>query len=113
MSRFEDNLWREVQRAYGPELSEADGPLHRGSRLRAPVIAGTSLGVVGAGVAAAVILSAASSSPAFAVTQHKDGTVSVAIWRVAGIPGANARLAQLGVRARAVRVDNGCQVSAA
>ena len=113
MTKFEDNLWREVEGMYGPELSGADGPLHQRSSLRRPVIAGTSLGIVGASVGAAVILTAASSPPAFAVTPNRDGTVSVMIRRIDGIPGANRRLAQLGIHARAVQVADGCQVSAA
>ena len=112
MTRFEDNLWREVEGKYGPELSEAAGPLHPRSRLRVPMIAGTSVGVVG-GSAAVLVLTAASSSPAFAVTPHRDGTVSVVIRRIEGIPGANQRLAQLGIHARAVRVADGCQIPAA
>jgi hypothetical protein len=109
MTEFEDNLWREMEGAYGSELSDADGPLHVRSRLRTPVIAGTSLGVVSAGAAAVIVLTAGSAAPAFAVTSHRDGTVSVVIRRVEGIPGANQRLAQLGIRARAVQVAFGCQ----
>jgi hypothetical protein len=73
------------------------------------VIAGASLGVAGASAAAVVVLGAASSPPAFAVTTHRDGTVSVVIRRIDGIPGANHRLAQLGIRVRAVQVDAHCQ----
>ena len=77
MTRFDDNLWREVERTYGSELAGADGPLSSGPRRRLPVIAGASLGVAGASAAAVIVLSAASSPPAFAVTSHPDGTVSV------------------------------------
>ena len=109
MSKFEDNLWREVEEKYGSELSEAPGPVH--SRpLRGPVLAGTSLGIVGAGTAAVLVLTAAGSSPAFAVTTQPNGYVSVVIRRIEGIPGANRRLAQLGIHARAVSVADGCQV---
>ncbi len=108
MTRFEDNLWRELAGTYGPQLSDADGPLHPRSRLRAPLVAGTSLGVIGAGVAAVIVLTAGSAAPAFAVTSHQDGTVSVVIRRIDGIPGANRRLEQLGIRARAVQVATGC-----
>jgi hypothetical protein len=111
MTRFEDNLWREVESRYGSELSGADGPLQRRSRLRMPMIAGTSLGLVGAGTAAVIVLTAASSSPAYAVTSNPDGTVSVVIHRIEGIPGANQRLAQLGIRARTVRVAGACQAT--
>jgi hypothetical protein len=110
MTKFEDNLWREVEEKYGSELSQAPGPVHSPSRLRGPMLAGTSLGVVGAGTAAVLVLSAAGSSPAFAVTTQPNGYVSVVIRRIEGIPGANRRLAQLGIHARAVRVADGCQV---
>jgi hypothetical protein len=113
MTRFDDNLWREVERRYGSELSGADGPLSSGPRRRLPVIAGASLGVAGASAAAVIVLSAASSPPAFAVTSHPDGTVSVVIRRIDGIAGANHRLAQLGIRARAVQVDAQCQAAVA
>ena len=113
MTRFEDNLWREMERAYGPELSGAEGPLQRRSRLRRRAIGGTGLGVLGVSAAAVFVLSAANSSPAFAVTSHADGSVSVVIRRLDGVTGANLRLAQLGVRARAVQVADACQARAA
>jgi hypothetical protein len=109
MTKFEDNLWREVEDKYGAELSDAAGPLHAHSRLCRPAMAGASLGVVGASTAAVIILTAASSPPAFAVTTHRDGTISVVIRRIEGIRGANRRLAELGIHARAVRVADGCQ----
>jgi hypothetical protein len=112
MTKFEDNLWREVEQKYGSELAQAPGPVHSQSRLRGPMLAGTSLGIVGAGTAAVLVLTAAGSSPAFAVTTQSNGTVSVVIRRIEGIRGANRRLAQLGIHARAVRVADGCQVLA-
>jgi hypothetical protein len=113
MTRFDDNLWREVERRYGSELSGADGPLSSGPRRRLPMIAGASLGVAGASAAAVVVLGAASSPPAFAVTTHSDGTVSLVIRRIDGIAGANRRLAQLGIHVRAVQVDAHCQAAVA
>ena len=113
MTRFDDNLWREVERRYGSELSNADGPLSSGPRRRLPMIAGASLGVAGASAAAVIVLGVANSSPAFAVTTHPDGTVSLVIRRIDGIAGANHRLAQLGIHVRAVRVDAQCQAAVA
>ena len=113
MTRFDDNLWREVERRYGSELSRADGPLSSGPRWRLPMIAGATLGVAGASAAAVIVFGAASSPPAFAVTTHPDGTVSLVIRRIDGIPGANRRLAQLGIHVRAVQVDAQCQAAVA
>src|ERR1700728_1670824 len=111
MTRFDDNLWREVERRYGSELSDADGPLSSGPRWRLPMIAGASLGVAGASAAAVIVLSAASSSPAYAVTTHRDGTISLVIRRIDGITGANRRLAQLGIHVRAVQVEGQCRAA--
>jgi hypothetical protein len=47
-------------------------------------------------------------SPAFAVTQHANGTVTVSISKPSGIAGANARLRVLGLRVEAVPVRAGC-----
>jgi hypothetical protein len=50
--------------------------------------------------------------PAFAVTKNHDGSVTVSIARLAGIPAANARLAALGYRVRVVQVADGCGAAA-
>jgi hypothetical protein len=100
MSKFEDHLWREVARQHGPDVEHAGRPQPRHTRLRARMLAGGSiLGLAGAGTAAALVLGAASASPAFAVTRNHDGTVTVWVKRSSGIAGANAKLHQLGVRA--------------
>jgi hypothetical protein len=108
MGEFEDRLWREVVREHGSELERT--PRHDARRrLRQPrLLAGTSLGVAGAGAVLALVLSAASSPPAFAVTRNTDGTVQVVIRRAAAIAAANAKLAQLGIPVRAVQVIAGC-----
>jgi hypothetical protein len=100
MSKFEDHLWREVERQHGPDVERAGRPRARHSRLRSRVLAGGSvLGLAGAGATIALVLGAASASPAFAVTRHHNGTVTVWVKRASGIAGANAKLHQLGIRA--------------
>jgi hypothetical protein len=100
MSKFEDHLWREVERQHGPHMERAGRPQPRHDRLRSRLIAGGSVfGLAGAGVTVALVLGAASASPAFAVTRHRDGTVTVWVKRSSGIAGANAKLHQLGIRA--------------
>ena len=56
------------------------------------------LGLAGLGTALVLVLSAASTSPAFAVSRNHDGTVTISIKRSSGVAGANARLNQLGIR---------------
>jgi hypothetical protein len=110
MSKFEDRLWRELVKEHGAELAQMTPPAadHR-RRQRPKLLAGTTVGLAGVGTAVALIVSAAGSSPAFAVTRNNDGTVTVLIRRLDGIAGANARLEALGVRARAVVVATGCK----
>lgn len=103
MSEFEDNLWREVVDEYGPALARAERPATaRGLRARPRLLAGTTAGAVAVGTGVALLLSATASSPAFAVTRHRDGSVTLRLMRVSGIAGANQQLAAMGVRAKIV-----------
>ena len=106
MSTFEDNLWRELVCEHHAE------DVHRqsvaGGRKRRRLLAGTGLSVAVGGTAAALVLSAGTAAPAFAVTTNTNGTVTVTITQIAGLSGANAQLAALGVRARAVPITQGC-----
>ena len=105
MSEFEDNLWREVVEEHGPELAHAQRPATgRGWRTRPRLLAGTTAGAVAVGTGVALLLSATASSPAFAVTRHRDGSVTVRLTRVSGIAGANRQLASMGVRAKIIQL---------
>lgn len=77
-------------------------------RVRPRLLAGTTVGAAGTAVVLALVLSAASSSPAFAVTRNRDGSYSVTLRALSAIPAANARLAKMGVRARLVQVPARC-----
>ena len=105
-------LWLEVAREQRAELVSARGPaVKRRQRVWRRLLAGTTLGLAGAGTTLALILSATTSPPAFAVTRTPDGAVIVMVNEIAGISGANAQLAALGVRARAVPVLAGCRAT--
>ncbi|HEY5318283.1 MAG TPA: hypothetical protein VIJ20_09895 [Solirubrobacteraceae bacterium] len=107
MSKFTDRLWRELERGHGAELEQMSRPAPK-RRRRPQLLLGSTVALAGVGTTLALVLGAASSSPAFAVTRNHDGTITVRIMRTSGIAGANARLAALGVRARAVPVLAGC-----
>jgi hypothetical protein len=111
MSKFTDRLWRELMREHRAELERIDRPAAARRRPALPrrLLAGTSVGLAGAGTAIALAIGAASSTPAFAVTKNPDGTVSVTINKLTGVAGANQRLAQMNVRAVAVPVVAGCE----
>jgi hypothetical protein len=48
------------------------------------------------------------SSPAYAVTRHDDGTVTVSVNRPSGVAGANVTLHAMGARVAVVPVRPGC-----
>jgi hypothetical protein len=108
MSRYTERLWRELVQDHGAELARISRPGRHGRVARPRLLAGTTAGLAGVGTAVALLLGAASSSPAFAVTRNHDGTVRVVIWRIDALHSVNARLAKLGLRARFVQVAPGC-----
>jgi hypothetical protein len=104
MSNYEDNLLREVMHAHGDTLDQADRPHRRGGRARAlrrpRVLAGSSLGLVGIGAGLLLALSAggaAAPTQAFAITQHRDGSVLVQLNGQEDLGQANQKLAAMGI----------------
>lgn len=100
MSEFEDNLWLEVVREHAHELARAGRRGRKRRRVTRPqLLAGTTVGVAVIATAAALLLGASTSPPAFAVTRNPGGTVTVSLKQPSGIAGANRKLAAMGVRA--------------
>jgi hypothetical protein len=99
MTKFTENLWRDLAREHGPALAHANRPEPgRVSLLRHPrVLAGSTLGLAGAGTAVALVLTAAGSTPAFAVTRDANGSVLVTISQRENIIQANAKLTAMGI----------------
>lgn len=104
LKKFEGQLERAVKRRL--ELASA-----RRRRARPRILAGTTLAVAGLAAALVLVLSAASSPPAFALTRNHDGSISVTIMRPAGLREANAKLASMKIRARFVPVAIHCGMS--
>ncbi|MGH3600839.1 MAG: hypothetical protein ACRDQH_11285, partial [Pseudonocardiaceae bacterium] len=101
MGRFEDNLWRDLVREHGAKLATAERPeAGRASFLKRPrVLAGGSLGLAGVGTALVLALSAggAAAPPAFAITSHSDGSLSINLDDPGqGLVGTNNQLAKMG-----------------
>ncbi len=96
MTKFADQLFDDLIAEHGPALAQASRPATPARHLSTrPVL--VTAGAAGLAVAATVgILASSGGSPAFAVTAHPNGTVTLAVYKDAGIAGANARLRQLG-----------------
>jgi hypothetical protein len=96
MTKFADQLFDDLMREHGPELTHARPPAHPARRVtaRRALLAGGGTLAVTAAIAATLV--ARSPSPAYAVTKNPDGTITLAVYQASGIAGANARLRQLG-----------------
>jgi hypothetical protein len=97
MTRFADDLFDDLMREHGHALAHARVPAPQKRHLTArPVL--ITAGASGLAVAAAVgtLVATGGGNPAYAVTTHPDGAVTLAVYQESGIAGANAQLHQLG-----------------
>lgn len=108
MTRFADQLFDDLMREHGQALAHTKFPPAPKRHLTArPVL--LTAGAGGVAVAAAIgTLVAGGGTPAYAVTTHPDGTVTLAVYQESGIAGANSKLHQLGDRVVVVPVRSGC-----
>ncbi len=108
MTRFADQLFDDLMRDHGEALARTTVAAAPKRHLTArPVLLAAGAG--GVAVAAAVgTLVAGGATPAYAVTTHPDGTVTLAVYQESGIAGANSQLHQLGDRVVVVPVKSGC-----
>jgi hypothetical protein len=109
MTKFANQLFTDLMQEHGPALALTKPP--KAPRLRAATgrkLLAADAGGVAVAAAAAGALVAGGGTPAFAVTTHPDGTVTLAVNQAAGISGANGRLHQLGDRVVVVPVEPGC-----
>jgi hypothetical protein len=98
MTKFADQLFDDLMREHGPALAD----LRRPAPSRPAITPRRTLLAAGGGLAAAGVVAgalvASSGNPAYAVSAHPNGTITLAVYQKSGIAGANARLRQLGDR---------------
>jgi hypothetical protein len=109
MTRFADDLFNDLMREHGQALARASVPAARQRHLTArPVLMTAGAGGLAAVAAVGTLVATGGGSPAYAVTTHSDGTVTLAVYQASGIAGANSQLHQLGDRVVVVPVKAGC-----
>ena len=110
MTNFDDQLWSYLVIEHGADRVSAAPPTAARRRQR-PLLA--SAGAAGlAAIAAGIVIALTATSatpPAFAVTNNHDGTATVTLRQISAIGALNARLAALGIRAKAVPVRADCR----
>lgn len=107
MSNFEDRLIGELMNEHGPALAVLERPESRRRSSRPLWMTGGAL-TVALGVAAVVTLTGGGGSPAYAVTQNPNGTVTLTLNEMSGIDGVNAKLRQLGLPVVVVPLRQDC-----
>jgi hypothetical protein len=107
MTNFADQLFDDLMREHGAALQHIHQPPAKKSTSR-PVWVTAGGAVAAAAVATGVVLFSSSSTPAYAVTQNSDGTLTVSITSLSALGGANAKLHALGLPVVAVPVRVGC-----
>lgn len=108
MISFSDQLFHDLIREHGPALQAAEltAPGQRHHLRRGAWLAGGA-GTLAVGITAS-LAAFGGTSPAYAITPHSDGTVTVALTDLSGVTGANATLHNLGTRVVVVPVRAGC-----
>jgi hypothetical protein len=122
MTKFADQLFDDLIREHGSTLANArtSAPRRHVATRRAMLAVGG--GGVAVAAAAGVLVATAGASgpghgadvaagraPAYAVTPHPNGTITLAVYQKAGIAGANAKLHELGdSQVYVVPVGAGC-----
>ena len=109
MTKFADQLFDDLMREHGSTLTSARPPASRGHIATRRALLAVGGGGVAVAAAAGVLVAtagtnpaahdgqaAAGKTPAYAVTNNPNGTVTLAVYRKDGIAGANARLHELG-----------------
>jgi hypothetical protein len=115
MGNFEENLWADLLDEHGPALATAQSaarPTAKPGKRRVVLTTAGAFGTLAVAAALAVTFTATGvgTPQAYAVDLNPDGTVMVTFSQVEGVAGANRRLAELGVRAKAIVADPNCAV---
>ena len=122
MTKFEDQLFDDLMREHGSTLANARPPAPRGRIApRRALLAVGGTGVAVAAAAGVLVATAAGSAPghsatvaggtapAYSLTTHSNGTITLAVYKKSGIAGANAKLHELGdSQVYVVPVEAGC-----
>jgi hypothetical protein len=108
MTKFADELFGDLMREHGSTLAHTRPPAPRRHVQARRTLLVTGAGCLAvAGTASALV--ASGGSPAYAVTKNPNGTITLDVYQKSGIPGANAKLRQLGAsQVVVVPVGAGC-----
>jgi hypothetical protein len=109
MTKFADQLFTDLMREHGAALTQTRPPAPR-----RPIVSRRTLLAAGTGFAAVAatvggLVASSGGTPAYALTTHPNGTVTLDVYTESGIAGINTKLQQLGDgQVFVVPVEPGC-----
>ncbi|MEV6241006.1 hypothetical protein [Lentzea sp. NPDC051838] len=108
MSKFEDNLWAQLERDHAPVLHENVARKRRTntSRWLAAAAVAAMLGTAAA-IAPAYF---GGTPPAYAVIDNRDGTVTLKVREIEQVDEATAKMREMGIPVAAVPLRENCQM---
>jgi hypothetical protein len=96
MTKFADQLFDDLVREHGSTLTHTrpSTPRRHVASRRTLLATGTGFAAVAAAVGG--LMASGGGTPAYALTTHPNGTVTLDVYQVSGIAGINAKLHQVG-----------------
>jgi hypothetical protein len=109
MTKFADQLFTDLMREHGPALAQTRPPA-AGRRIASrPALLATATGFAAVAATVGGLLASGGGTPAYALTTHPNGRVTLDVYRESGIAGINTKLHQLGDgQVFVVPVERGC-----
>ena len=108
MTKFADQLFADLMQEHGSTLAQTRPPAPRRHIASRRTLLATGTGFVAVAVTVGALM-ADGGTPAYALTTHPNGSVTLDVYRESGIAGINAKLHQLGdSQVVVVPVEPGC-----
>jgi hypothetical protein len=108
MSKVEDILWTHLVEHHGADLVQVRSAPASRPRIR-PLAIATAATLMAALAAVLIVSATTSTPPAYALTTHADGSITVLLNNLTtGIPQLNARLHQMGINETVIPVTKNC-----
>jgi hypothetical protein len=109
MTKFADQLFTDLMREHGSRLAHTRPPAPRRHIASRGTLLATGTGLVAVAATAGGLMASGDGTPAYALTTHSNGTMTLDVYQNSGYAGINAKLHQLGDdQVVVVPVEPGC-----
>ena len=109
MTKFADQLFDDLVREHGSALAHTRPSAPRRHAASRRTLLATGTGFVAVAATVGGLVASGGGTPAYALTTHSNGTVTLDVYQVSGITGINTKLRQVGDdQVVVVPVESGC-----